>query len=45
MPLVPASLFGRTLLVLAAGLLAAQAATLVLNFFDRGRKSDRTRPI
>lgn len=35
-PLVPASLFGRTLLVLAAGLLAAQAATLVLNFFDRG---------
>jgi signal transduction histidine kinase len=34
--LVPASLFGRTLLVLAAGLLAAQAATLVLNFFDRG---------
>jgi len=36
MPLVPASLFGRTLLVLAAGLLAAQAATLVLNFFDRG---------
>jgi signal transduction histidine kinase len=36
MPLVPASLFGRTLLVLAAGLLVAQAATLVLNFFDRG---------
>jgi signal transduction histidine kinase len=36
MPLVPSSLFGRTLLVLAAGLLAAQAATLVLNFFDRG---------
>jgi signal transduction histidine kinase len=34
--LVPSSLFGRTLLVLAAGLLAAQAATLVLNFFDRG---------
>jgi signal transduction histidine kinase len=34
--LVPASLFGRTLLVLAAGLLVAQAATLVLNFFDRG---------
>jgi signal transduction histidine kinase len=35
-PLVPSSLFGRTLLVLAAGLLVAQAATLVLNFFDRG---------
>jgi signal transduction histidine kinase len=35
-PLIPSSLFGRTLLVLAAGLLAAQAATLVLNFFDRG---------
>jgi signal transduction histidine kinase len=34
--LIPASLFGRTLLVLAAGLLVAQAATLVLNFFDRG---------
>ena len=34
--LIPSSLFGRTLLVLAAGLLAAQAATLVLNFFDRG---------
>ncbi|HTQ77779.1 MAG TPA: ATP-binding protein [Burkholderiales bacterium] len=36
MRLVPASLFGRSLLVLAAGLLAAQAATLVLNLFDRG---------
>jgi signal transduction histidine kinase len=36
MRLVPASLFGRTLLVLAAGLLVAQAATLVLNLFDRG---------
>jgi signal transduction histidine kinase len=36
MPLVPSSLFGRTLVVLAAGLLVAQAATLVLNFFDRG---------
>jgi signal transduction histidine kinase len=36
MRLVPASLFGRTLLVLAAGLLVAQIATLVLNLFDRG---------
>lgn len=36
MRLVPASLFGRTLLVLAAGLLVAQMATLVLNLFDRG---------
>jgi signal transduction histidine kinase len=36
MRLVPASLFGRTLLVLAAGLLIAQMATLVLNLFDRG---------
>ena len=36
MRLVPASLFGRTLLVLAAGLLIAQVATLVLNLFDRG---------
>jgi signal transduction histidine kinase len=34
--LVPDSLFGRTLLVLAGGLLAAQAASLVLNLFDRG---------
>lgn len=36
MRLVPPSLFGRTLLVLAAGLLVAQAASLVLNLFDRG---------
>jgi signal transduction histidine kinase len=36
MRLVPASLFGRTLLVLAAGLLIAQVATVVLNLFDRG---------
>lgn len=36
MRLVPTSLFGRTLLVLAAGLFAAQVATVVLNFFDRG---------
>lgn len=35
-PLIPRSLFGRTLLVLAAGLLVAQAATVVLNLFDRG---------
>lgn len=33
---VPSSLFGRTLLVLAAGLIVAQAATVVLNLFDRG---------
>jgi len=37
MRLVPASLFGRTLLVLAAGLLLAQAASFALNLFDRGR--------
>jgi len=36
MRLAPASLFGRTLLVLAAGLLVAQAASLLLNLFDRG---------
>ena len=35
MRLLPDSLFGRTLLVLAAGLLAAQAASLLLNLFDR----------
>jgi len=37
MRLVPASLFGRTLLVLAAGLLLAQGASFTLNLFDRGR--------
>lgn len=36
MRLVPRSLFGRTLLVLAVGLLLAQAASVVLNLFDRG---------
>jgi signal transduction histidine kinase len=36
MRLVPASLFGRTLLILAAGLLLAQGASVVLNLFDRG---------
>lgn len=36
MRLIPASLFGRTLVVLAVGLLVAQAASLVLNLFDRG---------
>ncbi len=36
MRLVPRTLFGRTLLVLAAGLLLAQAASVVLNLFDRG---------
>jgi signal transduction histidine kinase len=34
---VPGTLFGRTLLILAVGLLLAQAATLALNLFDRGR--------
>jgi len=37
MRLAPASLFGRTLLVLAAGLLLAQAASFALNLLDRGR--------
>jgi signal transduction histidine kinase len=37
MRLVPASLFGRTLLVLAAGLLLALAASFALNLFDRSR--------
>lgn len=36
MRLLPTTLFGRTLLVLAAGLLVAQAASLLLNLFDRG---------
>lgn len=36
MRLVPESLFGRMLIVLAVGLLMAQAASLVLNLFDRG---------
>ena len=36
MRLLPASLFGRTLLVLAAGLLLAQAASVLINLFDRG---------
>lgn len=36
MRLLPRSLFGRTLLVLAAGLLVAQVASVVLNLFDRG---------
>jgi signal transduction histidine kinase len=36
MNLVPASLFGRTLLVLAVGLILAQAASVLLNLFDRG---------
>jgi signal transduction histidine kinase len=35
MRLAPRTLFGRTLLVLAAGLLLAQAASVVLNLFDR----------
>ena len=37
MRLVPRTLFGRTLLILAIGLLLAQTATLALNLFDRGR--------
>jgi len=36
MRLLPASLFGRTLLVLAAGLLVAQLGSVVVNLFDRG---------
>lgn len=36
MRLVPRSLFGRTLLVLVAGLVLAQIASQTLNFFDRG---------
>jgi signal transduction histidine kinase len=36
MRLIPASLFGRTLLILAAGLLVAQGASLIMNLFDRG---------
>jgi signal transduction histidine kinase len=34
--LLPRSLFGRTLLVLAAGLLLAQAASVAVNVLDRG---------
>jgi len=34
--LLPRSLFGRTLLVLAAGLLLAQAASVMVNLLDRG---------
>jgi signal transduction histidine kinase len=36
MRLLPRSLYGRTLLVLAAGLLLAEATSQTLNFFDRG---------
>jgi signal transduction histidine kinase len=36
MRLVPGSLFGRTMLVLAAGLLLAQLATVLINVMDRG---------
>jgi signal transduction histidine kinase len=36
MRLLPASLFGRTLLVLAAGLVLAQLGSMVINLFDRG---------
>jgi len=36
MRLLPRSLFGRTVLVLAAGLLLAQLASLLVNLLDRG---------
>lgn len=36
MRLLPASLFGRTLLVLAAGLLLAQLGSMAIHVFDRG---------
>lgn len=36
MTLLPRSLFGRTLLVLVAGLVFAELASQVVNFFDRG---------
>jgi len=36
MRLVPGSLFGRTMLVLGAGLLLAQLATVLINVLDRG---------
>jgi signal transduction histidine kinase len=36
MRLLPGSLFGRTLLVLAAGLLLAQLGSMAINVFDRG---------
>jgi signal transduction histidine kinase len=36
MPLLPASLFGRTLLVLAAGLVLAQLGSMAIHLFDRG---------
>lgn len=36
MRLLPRSLFGRTLLVLVAGLVLAELASQVVNFFDRG---------
>jgi signal transduction histidine kinase len=36
MRVLPASLFGRTLLVLAAGLVLAQLGSMAINLFDRG---------
>ncbi len=36
MTLLPRSLYGRTLLVLVAGLMLAEIASQVVNFFDRG---------
>ena len=43
MRLAPRSLFGRTLLVLAAGLLLADIASQLVNFFDRGSGVYRAR--
>ena len=36
MRLLPGSLYGRMVLVLAASLLLSQGASLLVNFFDRG---------
>jgi len=36
MRLLPASLFGRTMLVLVAGLIVAQLGSMVIHLFDRG---------
>ena len=36
MTLLPRSLFGRTLLVLITGMILAELASQVVNFFDRG---------
>ena len=36
MRLLPASLFGRTMLVLVAGLIVAQLGSMAIHLFDRG---------